>query len=364
MVSVRQLAAVIVALALQAVQGISMWRPDSLGPIYERSAEDASLMVEVLHVLRHGGETKFGTSANHKLVERKIKKLAFMAQCLKEATWQKQHMKDARSKMKKKAALLTIMSYAGQADEELLDSVSLSRVKHIYKTPKYPFDPLMDGDFIVDADNYLEDFINASAIPKKLKDRYTTHTTTTTITNATSKVNTTANNASGHAAGKEVHTTVSTTVSKTVHTTVSTTVSKTVNTTVSTTAANATANPNMTTTATKKMSLVGVGNGCTTRADPHSERRWQFLFGLNTAAPGTPCIFGVVPADEGSHCMVSDKKYGSFGWCYTRPDRTEWGSCAEGCPLVGTEDVIAQSVDSLTDRVRFTLNKLGMTKCY
>jgi len=329
---------VITALGVQAVQGISLWKPDSLGPIYQRSPEDASLMVEVLQVL-HSSESKFGASADLKLVERKVKKLAFMAQCLKDATWQKQHMKDARSKMKKKAALLATMSYAGQADEELLDS---SRLGHIYKTPKYVFDPLMDGDFIIDADNYLEDFINASSIPKKLADRYTTSTTTTTTattTNATSKVPTT------------------------VSTTVSTTVGTTVNPTVSTTAAKTTANPKVTTTAAKKMSLMGVGTSCTTRADPRSGS-WQFQFGVNTAAPGTPCIFGVVPADEGSHCILSDGKYGSFGWCYTRPDRTEWGSCAEGCPLVGTEGVIAKRVDSLTYRLGVSLNKLGITKCY
>ena len=61
--------------------------------------------------------------------------------------------------------------------------------------------------------------------------------------------------------------------------------------------------------------------------------------------------------------MFSNGKYGSFGWCYTRSDRTEWGSCAEGCPFVGTADVIAKRLDRLTFRVSLALNTLGVSKC-
>jgi len=340
----------------------------------------------------------------------------------------------------------------------LSDLWPLSHRGHMIDAPKYPYEPLLDDDFIVDADNYLEDFINASDITKKLKDSYSTTSTTTDATSGL-KSNASAKNTSAQAAANktnhtkaeaadvkvkpakatvEVKTTTTaakttaevkatttaakttadvkatttaakttadvkatTTAAKTTaevkattnaakttaEVKATTTAAKTtadVKTTTNaakttadvkatTTAAKTTADVRATTTAAKttskatttakKMMLLGAGNGCTTRADPRSDQRWQFLFGLNTAAPGTSCIFGVVPADEGSHCMLSDGKYGSFGWCYTRSDRTEWGSCGEGCPLVGTADVITKRLDRLTFRVALALKKLGITKC-
>jgi len=336
---------VVVALSLQAVQSVSKRRLDRLGPLYERLLEDdVSFMADVVNVLHHGGESRFVTSADLKLHEDRVRKLMWMVQCLEDTTWPeesiaktawmlkppgpKHHMNDAHSEVTKKPALLETISHAGQANDMLLNRRLLDHLGQMIDAPKYPFDPAMDGDFIVDAKNYLEDFINASDIPKKLKDQYTT-SSTTTMTTATTSTITKAKAATTPAKNA--------------------------------TATSSTAKPNMTTPAPKKMSLLG--GRCTTLADKSSERRWQFLFGLNIAASGTPCLFGVVPDDEGSHCILSDGKYGKFGWCYTRSDRTEWGSCAEGCPLVSSADAMAKRLDRLTLRVNSALNNLGMTKC-
>jgi len=325
---------------------------------------------------------------------------------LKHAKRHEQDRNDVSSKMTKKLALLDSMSNAGQANDVLSDLWPLSHRGHMIDAPKYPYEPLLDDDLITDADNYLEDFINASDITKKLKDSYSTSSTTTNATSG-SKVRATTTAAKTTAGVKATTTAAKTTVEVKATTTAAKTTVKPTTTAAkttaevkptttaakttakvkptttaakttakvkpTTTAAKTTAKVKPTTTAAKttakatttakKMMLLGAGSGCTTRADPRSERRWQFLFGLNTAAPGTSCIFGVVPADEGSHCMLSDGKYGSFGWCYTRSDRTEWGSCGEGCPLVGTADVITKRLDRLTFRVALALKKLGITKC-
>ena len=75
-----------------------------------------------------------------------------------------------------------LQNVANQVNDVCLDSWSLSHLRHVNHAPKYPFEPLLDEDFITDADNYLEDFINASDIPKKLNDSYSTTSTTTSAT--------------------------------------------------------------------------------------------------------------------------------------------------------------------------------------
>merc|ERR1719350_1587558 len=179
----------------------------------------------------------------------------WMAKCLQDATRQKQ-------RMTKNSALLETMSNAGEANDVLLDSWSLSHLGNLIHAPKYPFDPLMDDDFITDSNNYLEDFINASSILKKLKDQYPT---TSKSANAETglKANTTA-----------------TTTQIAANTTATTTQPAANATTIPAEKPNATAKLNVTTPTPKKMLLLG-GGSCTTRAEPRSERRWQFLFGLN-----------------------------------------------------------------------------------
>lgn len=94
---------------------------------------------------------------------------------------------------------------------------------------------------------------------------------------------------------------------------------------------------------------------CVTRADPRVES-W---FG-KTAPEGTPCVFGVDDRDEGQHCVMEDGlPYGSFGWCWTMEDRSEWGSCGEKCPLVGHAKVLGKKikrVDKMLRRVQKLLN--------
>eukprot|EP00413_Alexandrium_margalefii_P035895 CAMPEP_0204601822 /NCGR_PEP_ID=MMETSP0661-20131031/56280_1 /ASSEMBLY_ACC=CAM_ASM_000606 /TAXON_ID=109239 /ORGANISM="Alexandrium margalefi, Strain AMGDE01CS-322" /LENGTH=260 /DNA_ID=CAMNT_0051612741 /DNA_START=57 /DNA_END=839 /DNA_ORIENTATION=- len=51
---------------------------------------------------------------------------------------------------------------------------------------------------------------------------------------------------------------------------------------------------------------------------------------------GTPCLFRADEFDEASHCMNSEGgEYGQYGWCWTKLDRSEWGSCSKACPLAG-----------------------------
>jgi len=103
----------------------------------------------------------------------------------------------------------------------------------------------------------------------------------------------------------------------------------------------------------ESLSFVGA---CYTHVDPRVEQRLQVpVFGASPAAAGRPCLFGVTPADEGSHCVYDGGKYGSFGWCYTEPDRTEWGSCSEDCPSAGNVKILNERIDHLMQRVQTLL---------
>eukprot|EP00927_Polykrikos_kofoidii_P042406 TRINITY_DN3632_c0_g1_i1.p1 TRINITY_DN3632_c0_g1~~TRINITY_DN3632_c0_g1_i1.p1 ORF type:complete len:398 (-),score=57.28 TRINITY_DN3632_c0_g1_i1:52-1245(-) len=86
---------------------------------------------------------------------------------------------------------------------------------------------------------------------------------------------------------------------------------------------------------------------CTTKDDPRAHR---LLY--ETSPVGTPCVFGVDDADEGSHCIYDDGKYGSFGWCYTSADKNSWGSCNEDCPLYGQFRVLGAKVDEILRRLK------------
>lgn len=100
----------------------------------------------------------------------------------------------------------------------------------------------------------------------------------------------------------------------------------------------------------------GIANGtvnCTTREEPRA-----VAFGYTTSPPGTPCIFGTDDRDEGSHCILDDGKYGSFGWCFTSSDHASWGSCNDKCPLFGQAKILAKKIDSLHEAI----HKLGAAK--
>lgn len=86
--------------------------------------------------------------------------------------------------------------------------------------------------------------------------------------------------------------------------------------------------------------------GCATRYDERIEA-WLRV----TAAPGTPCLFGVDARDEGKHCIMDGGEFGTFGWCWTTADKGEWGSCNEQCPLFGQAKALAKKVDAVSDVV-------------
>jgi len=66
-----------------------------------------------------------------------------------------------------------------------------------------------------------------------------------------------------------------------------------------------------------------------------------------TSPPGTPCVFGLDPRDEGSHCIFDDGQYGSLGWCYTGANKEAWGACGESCPLYGQAKILDREIDQV-----------------
>lgn len=93
---------------------------------------------------------------------------------------------------------------------------------------------------------------------------------------------------------------------------------------------------------------------CATRKDPRA-RQWF----AQTAAKGTPCVFGADPDDEGSHCIFDDGDYGSNGWCWTKKDRSEWGSCNSHCPLWGQHKVLGDKIDEVSDTLDRIASKVA-----
>lgn len=86
---------------------------------------------------------------------------------------------------------------------------------------------------------------------------------------------------------------------------------------------------------------------CTTRYDPRAS-----AIGYTTAPAGSPCVFGMDERDEGSHCILDEGAYGSFGWCYTSSDGDSFGSCGDECPLFGPLKVLGEEIDELRAELR------------
>jgi len=77
-----------------------------------------------------------------------------------------------------------------------------------------------------------------------------------------------------------------------------------------------------------------------------------------TAPAGTQCMFGVDSRDEGFHCIYDHAKHGSFGWCYTKSDKSEWGSCSESCPTKGPTRVLSQRIEGLQNKIKLLLQRM------
>lgn len=90
-----------------------------------------------------------------------------------------------------------------------------------------------------------------------------------------------------------------------------------------------------------------VVKGCATKEDSRIAAWFA-----ESAAAGTPCVFGVDVRDEGGHCIYSEGKYGSNGWCYTSQDQATWGSCNEHCPLYGAHAALSHKIDEVIDQVQ------------
>lgn len=93
---------------------------------------------------------------------------------------------------------------------------------------------------------------------------------------------------------------------------------------------------------------------CATKKDPRINAWFRY-----TAKEGSPCVFGADDRDEGAHCIPEDGKYGSNGWCWTKKDRSEWGSCNGHCPLFGEPKAIADKLDSVAQAVGDLVTKVA-----
>jgi len=81
------------------------------------------------------------------------------------------------------------------------------------------------------------------------------------------------------------------------------------------------------------------------------------------AAIGTTCIFRVAPPDETQHCIDTESmKYGQFGWCWTKLDKSEWGSCSRHCPLAGPPLTLEMQLDKLEKLVDTELAGSSLTQ--
>lgn len=91
-----------------------------------------------------------------------------------------------------------------------------------------------------------------------------------------------------------------------------------------------------------------LNQSCTTKMDSRVSSSMLY----DVAEPGTPCIFGLDPRDEGTHCIMDDGvEYGSFGWCWTDNEMSKWGSCNEFCPLSGAPKILGEKIDRLQQKV-------------
>lgn len=179
---------------------------------------------------------------------------------------------------------------------------------------QYPFEHLLDVDYIYDANNYLETWMNETYGP--ILTGYDTRAASATSASGGDKPDNKRDSNASAAAGADVSASASSQTS---------------------------------------MPEVLFASNCYTHEDPRVERNFQLFLQAKPAPAGTNCLFGVTPEDEGNHCVLSGGKYGSFGWCYTRADKGQWGSCAEDCPSSGDVRVLSTRIERLSGKIQSIL---------
>jgi len=167
----------------------------------------------------------------------------------------------------------------------------------------YPWEPLLDDDLIIDANNYLEEFINASGI---VSDARATHKAAQPQPSALlhSLVHSQIN-------GSKV----------------------------------AVDTPDVQVAAHSNFTTFDGQPGCRT-----TQANYSLGGSSRLASEGEMCMFGLADSDEDSHCVYSDPMRYPFGWCYTQQDRSKWGLCTVDCVFHGDQNAMALSEQS--DRLR------------
>mmetsp|Transcript_79403 Transcript_79403/g.184259 ORF Transcript_79403/g.184259 Transcript_79403/m.184259 type:complete len:296 (+) Transcript_79403:117-1004(+) len=257
------------------------WKPTGQGAAVDQTG-DVSLLSSSM-------DQGTSTMVRSMMVQRQVEELKWMAQCVKES----------------------LGTAAQDTNEPEVNAA------------KYPFEPLLDMDYIMDADNYLEDYMRGYDIPQLARE-YLTATNKVTTEFGRTPTQEGAATTMGATAGKALAELAAESLQ-----------------------------------ATQAVTFTN----CFTHAEPRIERRFQFLLRSRPAPPGTLCLFGVTARDERSHCVQSAGKFGSFGWCYTKEDKSEWGACGEGCPLYGGSEMLAQRIDELNQKVRSALGYLNESRC-
>mmetsp|Transcript_26898 Transcript_26898/g.52689 ORF Transcript_26898/g.52689 Transcript_26898/m.52689 type:complete len:370 (+) Transcript_26898:95-1204(+) len=318
----------------------------------ETSAMSVSLLSEGESVISSDGEASLTRSSltSRQRLHEKANALRQMVKCAKGFM-----LRNSSS-----ASATLALAADGHTEQPLITSTSTKLPNMPPNTsPRFPFEPLLDDDYILDSDNYLEDYINGA-------EATITSTTRTTVPSSTSeKATTTLPAATTTASAITTETTITPITSTT---TKRTTTQKTALTTTTTTInpSTSTAATTTTTTASRAVAFAAADvapitfAGCVTRADPRLEHRFQSLFKVKPAPHGTSCVFGIDERDEGKHCILDGGRFGLDGWCYTTTDRTEWGSCSKGCPLQSGADQVGARIDRLTLKVKAALAKLGV----
>jgi len=99
-------------------------------------------------------------------------------------------------------------------------------------------------------------------------------------------------------------------------------------------------------------------SSCVTVASPMDKVWNEALAPLKVAKDNSECVFGVDDRDEGGHCIHQNGKYGSYGWCFTKKDGSEWGSCNKLCPMYGQEKKLNDRIKELEAKLADTRDKL------